>query len=61
MTSRLGDPAAAAPRGRTPERWYAGPVPEGHQAGEFFFTRLTAAHAALDHAALMSSVGYLRM
>ena len=61
MTSLLGDPAPPPPIGRTPGRWYAGPVPERHQAGGFVFTRLTADHAALDHAALMSSVDYLRM
>ena len=60
MTSLLGDPATA-PSGRAPGRWYAGPVPKRHHAGEFVFTRLTAAHAQLDHAALMSSVDYLRM
>ena len=60
MTTFLGDPAQPPASGRAPGRWYAGPVPERHRAGEFVFTRLTAAHAPLDHAALMSSVDYLR-
>jgi len=60
MTTVLGDPAPP-PGERTPGRWYAGPVPERHQAGGFVFTRLTAAHAELDRAALMCSVDYLRM
>jgi hypothetical protein len=61
MSTLSGDPAPPPPSGRTPGRWHAGPVPERHQAGGFVFTRLTADHAALDHAALMSSVDYLRM
>ena len=61
MTTPLADPAPPPPGGRTTGRWYAGPVPERHQAGGFVFTRLTAVHAELDHAALMCSVDYLRM
>ena len=60
MTTHLGDPAPAPASGRTHGRWYAGPVPERHHAGGFVFTRLRAAHAPLDHAALMASVDYLR-
>jgi len=61
MTTPLGDPAPAPTGGRAPGRWYAGPVPERRRADGFVFTRLTAAHAELDHAALMGSVDYLRM
>jgi len=61
MATPLGDPAPPPPGGRTPGRWYAGPVPERRHAGGFVFTRLTAAHAELDHAALMGSVDYLRV
>ncbi|MEI6452695.1 MAG: hypothetical protein WCP98_22465 [Actinomycetes bacterium] len=61
MTTSLGDPAPAPAGGRTPGRWYAGPAPERRHAGGFVFARLTAAHAELDHAALMGSVDYLRV
>lgn len=57
--SLMGDPAAPDD-GRYPGGWYAGPVPERHAAGGLVLTRLTAAHAELDHAALMASVPYLR-
>jgi len=61
MTTPMADPAPAPADGRTPGHWYAGPVPERHHAGDLLFARLTAAHAELDHAALLSSVGYLRL
>jgi hypothetical protein len=55
----IGDPAAPD-GGRSPGGWYAGPVPERHAGGGLVLTRLTAAHAGRDHAALMASVAYLR-
>ena len=58
MSTTLGDPAA--PGGRSPGEWYAGPVPVRHAGGGLVLTRLTGAHAERDHAALMASVAYLR-
>ena len=57
----LGDPAPTPPEGRECGVWYVGPAPERHLCNGLHFVRLTAAHAKLDHAALMSSVDYLRM
>ena len=57
----LGDPAPPPPGGRSTARWYGGPVPQLHQANDLVFVRLTAAHAELDHAALLGSMDYLRM
>jgi hypothetical protein len=59
MPTTLDDPAAPD-AGRQPGRWYAGPVPERHAGGGLVLARLTEAHAARDHAALMASVAYLR-
>ena len=61
MTEVRDVPVAQPPTGSHVDRWYAGPVPERHHAGDLLFVRLTAAHAGLDHEALMSSLDYLRM
>jgi hypothetical protein len=60
MNDALEDPEPPPPDGRQSGRWYDGPVPERYHAGGFVFTRLTADHATLDNAALMSSADYLR-
>jgi hypothetical protein len=59
MTRTLGDPAP--PEGRRAHGgWYSGLVPERLATHDLSFVRLTAAHAELDHAALMASSEYLR-
>jgi hypothetical protein len=61
MTSSLGDPAPPPPGGRTLGAWYPGPAPDRHVAERLVFARLTAAHAGLDHEALMAGKEYLRL
>jgi hypothetical protein len=56
----LGDPAPPPPEGRLPGDWYQGPVPRGLRTTDLSLVRLTAAHAASDHEALMASRTYLR-
>jgi hypothetical protein len=59
-SAAMADPAPPPPEGRAPGSWCAAPVPRRHAIGSLVFTRLTAAHAELDHEALMRSRSYLR-
>jgi hypothetical protein len=60
MKTLMGDPAPPPGGGRSSGRWYAGPAPDRCAGDGLVLTRLTAAHAKLDHAALKASTAYLR-